>query len=113
MTTVVRLCEVTKEYTGGGRALAGVELHVREGEMLGIVGPSGSGRSTLLHVVGTLDRPSAGTVEIAGHDVAWLTDRRLSALRARHIGFSLSSSTQGDSDRMWRRFGGPVPHKGP
>ncbi|MFE5481323.1 ABC transporter ATP-binding protein [Streptomyces sp. NPDC056527] len=87
MTTVVRLSGVTKEYAGGVRALDGVDLTIGEGELLGIVGPSGSGKSTLLHIVGTLDRPSAGTVEIAGHDVASLTDRRLSALRARRIGF--------------------------
>ncbi|MFE4058003.1 ABC transporter ATP-binding protein [Streptomyces sp. NPDC059096] len=89
--TVVRLRGVTKEYAGGVRALDGVDLTVAEGELLGIVGPSGSGKSTLLHIVGTLDRPSAGTVEIAGHDVASLTDRRLSALRSRHIGFVFQS----------------------
>ncbi|MFD9247846.1 ABC transporter ATP-binding protein [Streptomyces sp. NPDC059556] len=86
-TPVVRLRGVTKEYPGGVRALDGVDLTVGEGELLGIVGPSGSGKSTLLHIVGTLDRPSAGTVEIAGHDIASLSDRRLSALRARRIGF--------------------------
>ncbi|MFF0275498.1 MULTISPECIES: ABC transporter ATP-binding protein [unclassified Streptomyces] len=84
---VVRLRGVTKEYAGGVRALDGVDLTVTEGELLGIVGPSGSGKSTLLHIVGTLDRPSAGTVEIAGYDIASLSDRRLSALRARRIGF--------------------------
>ncbi|MFC9793070.1 ABC transporter ATP-binding protein [Streptomyces sp. NPDC127584] len=84
---VVRLRGVTKEYAGGVRALDGVDLTVAEGELLGIVGPSGSGKSTLLHIVGTLDRPSAGTVEIAGYDIASLSDRRLSALRARRIGF--------------------------
>ncbi|MEU0275298.1 ABC transporter ATP-binding protein [Streptomyces sp. NPDC006307] len=87
MSTVVRLCGVTKEYAGGVTALAGVDLTVGQGELVGIVGPSGSGKSTLLHIVGTLDRPTAGSVEIAGHDVAALSDRRLSALRARHIGF--------------------------
>ncbi|MFE6072571.1 ABC transporter ATP-binding protein [Streptomyces sp. NPDC056525] len=86
-TPVVRLRGVTKEYAGGVRALDGVDLTIGEGELLGIVGPSGSGKSTLLHIVGTLDRPSAGTVEIAGHDIASLSDRRLSALRARRIGF--------------------------
>ncbi|MFF8832441.1 ABC transporter ATP-binding protein [Streptomyces sp. NPDC015131] len=85
--TVVRLDGVTKRYAGGVTALDGVGLRVGAGELLGIVGPSGSGKSTLLHVVGTLDRPTAGRVEIAGHDVAALSDRRLSALRARHIGF--------------------------
>ncbi|GGS04841.1 peptide ABC transporter ATP-binding protein [Streptomyces aureoverticillatus] len=84
---VVRLAGVTKEYPGGVAALRGVDLDVGEGELLAIVGPSGSGKSTLLHIVGTLDRPTAGTVEIAGHDVATLSDRSLSALRARRIGF--------------------------
>jgi putative ABC transport system ATP-binding protein len=51
------------------------------------VGPSGSGKSTLLHIMGTLDRPTAGDVHIAGHDVARLSDRQLSALRSREIGF--------------------------
>ncbi|MFJ7066386.1 ABC transporter ATP-binding protein [Streptomyces sp. NPDC101115] len=87
MTGVVELTGVVKEYAGGVRALDGVDLTIGEGELVGIVGPSGSGKSTLLHVVGTLDRPTDGTVRIAGHDVAALTDRRLSALRARHIGF--------------------------
>ncbi|MFE9398490.1 ABC transporter ATP-binding protein [Streptomyces flavidovirens] len=87
MSTVVGLTGVTKEYPGGVAALRGVDLTVEEGELLGIVGPSGSGKSTLLHIVGTLDRPTAGTVAIAGHDVATLSDRRLSALRAQHVGF--------------------------
>jgi putative ABC transport system ATP-binding protein len=55
--------------------------------MVGIVGPSGSGKSTMLHLIGTLDRPSTGVVRIEGHDVAGLSDRQLSALRARRIGF--------------------------
>ncbi|MGW1194784.1 ABC transporter ATP-binding protein [Streptomyces sp. NPDC002536] len=89
--TVVELNQVTKEYPGGVAALRGVDLRVGRGELLAIVGPSGSGKSTLLHIVGTLDRPTAGTVAIAGHDVAALSDRRLSALRARHIGFVFQS----------------------
>ncbi|SDS72414.1 ABC transporter ATP-binding protein [Actinoplanes derwentensis] len=74
-------------YPGRVTALAGVDLCVRAGEMLAIVGPSGSGKSTLLNIIGTLDRPTSGSVRIAGHDVAALSDRRLSALRAREIGF--------------------------
>jgi putative ABC transport system ATP-binding protein len=74
-------------YPGGVTALAGVDLDVHRGELLAIVGPSGSGKSTLLNIIGTLDRPTAGTVRIAGQDVARLSDRRLSALRAREIGF--------------------------
>ncbi|MCX5114799.1 ABC transporter ATP-binding protein [Streptomyces sp. NBC_00378] len=87
MSTVVGLMGVTKEYPGPVAALRGVDLTVEEGELLGIVGPSGSGKSTLLHIIGTLDRPTAGSVHIAGHDVAALSDRRLSALRAQHVGF--------------------------
>jgi putative ABC transport system ATP-binding protein len=64
-----------------------VDLVVRRGELLAIVGPSGSGKSTLLHIMGTLDRPTSGDVHVAGHDVARLADRQLSALRAREIGF--------------------------
>ncbi|WP_329521527.1 ABC transporter ATP-binding protein [Spirillospora sp. NBC_01491] len=84
---IIELAGVTKEYPGGVAALRGVDLAVARGELTAIVGPSGSGKSTLLHMIGTLDRPTAGTVRIAGHDVAALSDRELSALRARHIGF--------------------------
>ncbi|MEU2835006.1 ABC transporter ATP-binding protein [Streptomyces lavendulae] len=84
---VVTLTGVTKEYPGGVAALRGVDLAIAERELLAIVGPSGSGKSTLLHIVGTLDKPTAGTVTLAGHDVGTLTDRRLSALRAQHVGF--------------------------
>ncbi|MDX6536365.1 MAG: putative transport system ATP-binding protein [Gaiellales bacterium] len=68
-------------------ALQGVSLSVRQGELVAIVGPSGSGKSTLLHVIGTLERPSDGAVRIGGVDAAQLSDRELSLLRAREIGF--------------------------
>ncbi|MWA03362.1 ATP-binding cassette domain-containing protein [Actinomadura sp. LD22] len=83
---IVELAAVTKKY-GSVAALRGVDLLIGTGEMVAIVGPSGSGKSTLLHMIGTLDRPTAGRVRVAGHDVAGLSDRELSALRARHIGF--------------------------
>jgi putative ABC transport system ATP-binding protein len=72
-------------------ALRDVDLHIEHGELIGIVGPSGSGKSTLLHILGTLDRPSEGTVRIAGHDIAAMSDRDLSALRAWRIGFIFQS----------------------
>jgi putative ABC transport system ATP-binding protein len=84
---VLEIRDLAKRYPGGVDALRGVALMVEEGELLAVVGPSGSGKSTLLHIMGTLDRPSDGTVRVAGHDVSALSDRRLAALRARHIGF--------------------------
>lgn len=87
MTAVVELDGVTKAYAGGVQAVRDVTLSIGYGELVGIVGPSGSGKSTMLNLIGTLDRPSAGTVRIDGHDVAALSDRKLSALRARRIGF--------------------------
>jgi putative ABC transport system ATP-binding protein len=85
--TVIELDHVTKAYPGGVVALCDVNLSVGYGELVAIVGPSGSGKSTMLHLIGTLDRPSAGGVWIDGNDVAALSDRDLSRLRARRIGF--------------------------
>jgi putative ABC transport system ATP-binding protein len=68
-------------------ACAGVSLTVDEGELVAIVGPSGSGKSTLLNLIGTLDRPTAGSAHIAGMDVQAMSDAQLSALRAHRIGF--------------------------
>jgi putative ABC transport system ATP-binding protein len=84
---VVELDRVTRQYPGGVRALREVSLSIGYGELVAIAGPSGSGKSTMLHLIGTLDRPSAGTVRIDGFDVEALSDRHLSALRARRIGF--------------------------
>ena len=86
---VLSLHGVTKEYptTPPVRALRGVDFSVTRGELVGVVGPSGSGKSTLLHIMGTLDRPTAGEVTVAGYNISDLSDKDLSALRSRHIGF--------------------------
>jgi putative ABC transport system ATP-binding protein len=84
---VIVLDDVTRSYPGGVVALDHVSLTIEPGELLGIVGPSGSGKSTLLHIMGTLDLPTSGTVRIGGDDVTRLSDRKLSALRGRRIGF--------------------------
>ncbi|HEU5205869.1 MAG TPA: ABC transporter ATP-binding protein [Candidatus Limnocylindrales bacterium] len=84
---IVRLRGVSREYPGGVTALHGIDLDIGQGELVAIVGPSGSGKTTMLNVMGTLDRPSAGDVVIDGFHVAALSDRELSALRARRIGF--------------------------
>ncbi|TCO49395.1 putative ABC transport system ATP-binding protein [Kribbella antiqua] len=84
---MIELSEVTKVYPGGVTALGGVSLRIDRGELVAIVGPSGSGKSTMLNVLGTLDRPTAGTVRIDRYDVARLSDAGLSAMRASRIGF--------------------------
>ncbi|MFE0652847.1 ABC transporter ATP-binding protein [Streptomyces sp. NPDC059534] len=78
---------VSKTYPGGVSAVRDVSLRVARGELVAIVGPSGSGKSSMLNLMGSLDRPSAGSVLVDGHDVAALTDREVSALRATRIGF--------------------------
>ena len=87
MTPVVAVSRASMAYPGGVMALDDVSLSIAEGELLAIVGPSGSGKSTLLNIMSTLDRPTSGTVEISGQDIAELSDRRLSALRGRWLGF--------------------------
>jgi len=69
------------------RVLDGTDLDVAPGEIVAVLGRSGSGKSTLLHVLGGLDRPEAGSVAIAGEPVTGIGERRLSALRRRHVGF--------------------------
>ncbi|HEV7978666.1 ABC transporter ATP-binding protein [Amycolatopsis sp.] len=87
MTPVLAVREASRTYPGDVRALRDVSLSISDAEMLAIVGPSGSGKSTLLQLMGTLDRPTSGRIELRGHDVAKLSDRSLSALRSRWIGF--------------------------
>ncbi|MFF8957941.1 ABC transporter ATP-binding protein [Streptomyces sp. NPDC014894] len=84
---VIELRDATKSYPGGVHALRGVSLTIEAGELVAVVGPSGSGKSTMLNIMGTLDKPTSGTVRVAGYDVSRLSDSRLSALRARSIGF--------------------------
>ena len=87
MTAVLELAGVSKHYAGRVVALDGVSLEIESGELVAIVGPSGSGKSTMLNIIGTLDLPSEGTVRLGGLDVTTLSDRRLSALRGRWLGF--------------------------
>jgi ABC-type lipoprotein export system ATPase subunit len=88
--SVVHARGVDKGF-GSGRAarrvLAGVDLDVARGELVAVVGRSGSGKSTLLHLLAGLDRPDAGTIEVDGERVDGASDRRLTALRARAVGF--------------------------
>ena len=83
----LRLRGVVKRYGADVAALRGVDLDVGRGELVAVVGPSGSGKTTLLQIMGTLDRPTEGTVELDGYDTGAATDDELSALRAFRIGF--------------------------
>jgi len=84
---VIRLDGVTKSYQAGAPpALAEVSLSVAAGEVTAVMGPSGSGKSTLLNLVAGLDRPTAGTVTVAGRRVDTLGEAALARFRARHVG---------------------------
>ena len=86
---LVRVRDVHKTYRRGGEridVLQGLSVEIAAGEFLALMGPSGSGKSTLLNLLGGLDRPSAGTIEIAGQRLDRLSDARLTAGRARHVG---------------------------
>jgi len=68
-------------------ALRGVDIDVRAGELVAVMGPSGSGKSTLMHILAGLDKPTSGTVRIAGTEITDLDDSQLTRLRREHIGF--------------------------
>src|ERR1700680_3153024 len=81
---------LTRRYGEGSTAvdaLRGVDLDVRAGELVAVMGPSGSGKSTLMHLLAGLDKPTSGTVTIAGTELSALGDAALTRLRREHIGF--------------------------
>jgi putative ABC transport system ATP-binding protein len=87
---VVVADEVTRRYGAGDTAvdaLKGISLEVGQGKLTAVMGPSGSGKSTLMHILAGLDKPTSGTVQIAGTEITTLKDSDLTKLRRRHIGF--------------------------
>jgi lipoprotein-releasing system ATP-binding protein len=90
-TPVLEAIDVVKEYQAGDgstlRILDGASLTILRGEMVAIIGESGAGKSTLLHILGALDRPSSGTVRIAGRAIESGSDAGLAEVRNRSIGF--------------------------
>jgi lipoprotein-releasing system ATP-binding protein len=89
--TVLQAVDLAKTYTGGDGGLIavldGVNLQVARGEMVAIVGASGTGKSTLLHLLGALDRPTRGSVLIDGEQIEDRSDEELSVLRNKRVGF--------------------------
>src|SRR5437773_61020 len=87
---VVQAKDVTRRYGEGETAvdaLRGVSLDVDAGQLVAVMGPSGSGKSTLMHILAGLDKPTSGSVTIAGEEITTLPDAKLTRLRRRHIGF--------------------------
>lgn len=91
MTPLLELSGIRKGYPGtDGKELPilnGVDLVLNPGQSLAIIGPSGSGKSTLLNIIGTLDRPTSGSIRLGGQDLTTLDDLTLAAVRNRQIGF--------------------------
>ena len=90
MDTLVKVRDLHKVYFRGSEridVLQGVTLDIPQGDFLALMGPSGSGKTTLLNLLGGLDTPSEGSIEVAGDRIDKMTGGRLSAWRARHIGF--------------------------
>jgi len=86
---IIELKNLTKTYKNGVEfnALDNVNLKIERGEFIAIVGPSGSGKSTLMHLIGLLDTPSSGTLLIDRNDVTKMSDKALSEIRNRTLGF--------------------------
>lgn len=83
---MIDIKNITKSF-GSLQVLKGIDLHINKGEVVSIVGPSGAGKTTLLQIIGTLDKPDAGTICIDSIDVSSLSTRKLSDFRNQHIGF--------------------------
>jgi putative ABC transport system ATP-binding protein len=87
---VVAAKDLTRRYGEGDTAvdaLRGVSLEVQQGKLTAVMGPSGSGKSTLMHILAALDKPTSGSVWIAGTDLGELNDTETTKLRRQHIGF--------------------------
>ena len=86
----VKVDNVHKTYISGDvevKAVMGISFTVKRGEFAAIVGPSGSGKSTLMNLIGTIDRPTSGSIYIDGEDISKMNDEQLAVFRNKHMGF--------------------------
>ena len=83
---MIHLEGITKSF-GSLQVLKGIDLEIAKGEIVSIVGPSGAGKTTLLQIMGTLDSPDTGTINVDGTNVSKMKEKELSAFRNKHIGF--------------------------
>lgn len=89
-TTVIELKDIGKSYQTGDEptyALRGVNIAIQKGEFVAIMGPSGSGKSSLMHIIGLLDEPTSGSYKLDGVDVSKLSKNRQATIRNQEIGF--------------------------
>ena len=83
---MITIKDIKKSF-GSLEVLKGIDLHIEKGEVVSIVGPSGAGKTTLLQIIGTLDKPDAGSILIDNVNVTTLSQKKLADFRNRHIGF--------------------------
>jgi putative ABC transport system ATP-binding protein len=87
---MIRLKDITKVYPMGNRELSvlrGISLHIKQGELVAIMGPSGSGKSTMLNLMGCLDKPTSGSYFLEGREVSRLSSGELAMVRGQKVGF--------------------------
>lgn len=83
---MIDIKDITKKF-GDLQVLRGVNLHIDKGEVISIVGPSGAGKTTLLQLIGTLDKPTSGSIEFNGKELCRMSESELATFRNKHIGF--------------------------
>jgi len=87
---MIKLNQITKSF-GALKVLQGIDLNIGQGEFVALVGKSGSGKSTILNIIGALDKPNTGAIEVDGKDLLALNDKQLAEFRSKNLGFVFQS----------------------